>query len=136
MIRAAVAVRSPSMSILGVTVLTSLSEEMLHEIGISERINEHVLRLARLGVDAGIDGLVASPHEIKGLRNDFGKKIKLIAPGIRQKGAEAGDQKRFMSPHQALEAGADYLVIGRPITQHPQPQKAVSDILNELTGIP
>jgi orotidine-5'-phosphate decarboxylase len=134
MIRAAVAARSPGMSILGVTVLTSLTEEMLYEIGVSGRMNEHVLRLARLGVDAEIDGVVASPHEIKALRNEFGSKIKIIAPGVRPKGAEAGDQKRFMSPRRALEAGADYLVIGRPVIAHANPREAVKEILTEMNG--
>jgi orotidine-5'-phosphate decarboxylase len=113
MIRAAVAARKENMSILGVTVLTSLTDQSLQEIGISERIGDHVERLGQLGVAAGIDGLVASPFEAQTLRAEFGDKIKIVTPGVRPGWAEAGDQKRFMTPRDAIAAGADYLVIGR-----------------------
>ena len=132
MIRAAAAARKEGMSILGVTVLTSLTDESLHEIGITERINKHVLRLTQLGVSAGIDGIVASPFEVQALRAEFGDKIKVVTPGVRPGWSEAGDQKRFMTPRDALAAGADYLVIGRPITAHPKPHEAVAIILAEL----
>ena len=82
------------------------------------RLDDQVLRLARLGVEAGIDGVVASSHELKKLRTEFGDKIKIVVPGVRPSWSEAGDQKRVMSPRQAIEAGADYLVIGRPIIAH------------------
>ena len=131
---AAVAARKEGMSILGVTVLTSLTNESLQEIGITERINQHVLRLTQLGVSAGIDGIVASPFEVQTLRAGFGDKIKIVTPGVRPSWAEAGDQKRFMTPRDALAAGADYLVIGRPITAHPKPHEAVAIILDELKG--
>ena len=134
MIRAAVAARKENMSILGVTLLTSATEETLHEIGVSERLNKHVLRLAQLGVSAGIDGIVASPFEVQTLRAEFGDKIKIVTPGVRPGWAEAGDQKRFMTPRDAIAAGADYLVIGRPITAHPKPHEAVAIILDELKG--
>lgn len=132
MIRAATAAAKGKTLILGVTVLTSANEQTLRETGISEGINEHVLRLARLGVENGIDGIVASPHEIKALRAEFGQRIKIVVPGIRPSWAEAADQKRFMTPRQAIEAGADYLVIGRPITAHENPQEALEKILREL----
>jgi orotidine-5'-phosphate decarboxylase len=132
MIRAAVAARKNNLSILGVTVLTSADEQTLRQVGISDNIRDHVLRLAKLCVDAGIDGLVASPHEVKMLRTQFGAKIKLVVPGIRPSWSEAGDQKRVMTPREALEAGADYLVIGRPIIAHPRPREAVTRILNEI----
>ena len=132
MIRAAVDARRNDMSILGVTVLTSMGDESLQEIGVSERINEHVLRLAQLGVSAGIDGIVASPFEVQTLRAEFGEKIKIVTPGIRPSWAEPEDQKRFMTPREAMEAGADYLVIGRPITADPNPKQALSKILNEI----
>jgi orotidine-5'-phosphate decarboxylase len=132
MIRAAMAARKDHMSILGVTVLTSADQAMLGEIGISERINEQVLRLTRLGVTSGIDGVVASPREIKMLRAEFGDNIKIVAPGIRPAWSQVGDQKRFTTPQQAIEAGADYLVIGRPISLHPNPCEAVKLILSEL----
>ena len=133
MIRAATAARANSMSILGVTVLTSVTEQTLCEIGIADKVDDQVLRLAKLGVDAEIDGLVASPHEVKMLRGEFRDKIKIVTPGVRPKGSDAGDQKRVMTPRQALDMGADYLVIGRPITTHPNPREAVAKILAELT---
>ena len=132
MVRAATAARTNKMLILGVTVLTSATEEMLHEIGIADKVHDQVLRLAKLGVEAGIDGVVASPHEIKALRAAFGHKIKIVVQGIRPTWAEPGDQKRFMTPREALEAGADYIGIGRPITTHPHPSEAVAKILAEL----
>ena len=132
MILAAVQARENNMSILGVTVLTSADEETLREIGISDKIDNQVLRLAKLGVEAGIDGLVASPYEGKMLRTQFGAKIKLVVPGIRSSWSETGDQRRVMTPRGALDTGADYLVIGRPITTHPQPREAVAKILDEI----
>ena len=132
MIRAATAARANNMSLLGVTVLTSATEQTLREIGVDGKVDDQVLRLARLGVEAGIDGVVASPHEIKKLRAEFGDKIKIAVQGIRPIWAEPGDQKRFMTPRDALEAGADYIGIGRPITAHRQPSEAVKKILDEL----
>src|SRR5437763_12695920 len=133
MIRAATAARANNISILGVTVLTSATEQALREIGIADKVDNQVLRLAKLGVDAEIDGVVASPHEIKTLRHEFGDKIKIVVQGIRPSRSEADDQKRVMTPRQALDMGADYLVIGRPITTHPNPREAVAKILAELT---
>ena len=132
MIRAAVAAKKREMSILGVTVLTSSTQQILDEIGIEEQLDRHVIRLGSLGVAAGIDGLVASPFEVKFLRAEFGDKIKIVVPGVRPSWSEPGDQKRFMTPRQAIEAGADYLVIGRPITAHKNPREAVATILGEL----
>jgi len=120
------------MLLLGVTVLTSATEQTLREIGLSGKMDEQVLRLARLGVQAGIDGVVASPHEIQKLRAEFGDKIKIAVQGIRPSWAEPGDQKRFMTPRDALEAGADYIGIGRPITAHPRPSEALRKILEEI----
>ena len=134
MVRAAVAARKSGMLLLGVTVLTSSSDETLKEIGVSETTKEQVLRLARLGVANGIDGLVASPHEARMLRDEFGDKIKIVTPGIRPAGTEAGDQKRFTTPREAIEAGADYLVIGRPITAAADPRAAAERIVAELAG--
>jgi orotidine-5'-phosphate decarboxylase len=134
MVRAAVAARRANMSILGVTVLTSSNDETLREIGVAGKIEDHVLRLARLGVAAGVQGLVASPHEVKKLRAEVGEKVQLVIPGVRPSWSEAGDQKRFMSPREAIDAGADYLVIGRPITAHVNPKEAVAKILAEIGG--
>ena len=134
MIRAAVSAKPRELSLLGVTVLTSADEQTLRQIGIPDKIEDHVLRLAKLGVEAGIGGLVAGPHELKMLRQQFGTKIELVVPGIRPSWSEAGDQKRVMTPHEALDAGADYLVIGRPIIADPRPSEAVNKILSELEG--
>ena len=132
MIRAAVAAPRTNLSILGVTVLTSAHEQTLRQVGISNEIHGHVLRLAKLGVEAGIDGLVASAHEVKMLRAEFGTKTKLVVPGIRPSWSEAGDQKRVMTPREALDSGADYLVIGRPIIAHSSAREAVGNILDEV----
>src|SRR5262249_13216728 len=113
MIRAATAARKGNFSVLGVTVLTSASDETLREIGVAGKMENQVLRLAQLGVENGIDGIVASPHEIKVLRAEFGDKIKIVVPGVRPGWAAVGDQKRVMTPREAIEAGADFLVIGR-----------------------
>jgi orotidine-5'-phosphate decarboxylase len=133
-IRAAVAARRNGLMLLGVTALTSATDETLAETGISEKIGEHVLRLARLGVANGIDGIVASPHEAKILRREFGDKIKIVTPGIRPIGSSPGDQKRFATPREAIEAGADYLVIGRPIIAAADPKAAVQRIAEELAA--
>jgi orotidine-5'-phosphate decarboxylase len=132
MIRSATAARATNMLLLGVTVLTSATERTLREIGIADNVPDQVLRLARLGVESGIDGVVASPHEINRLRAEFGNRIKIAVQGIRPTWAEPGDQKRFMTPRQALDAGADYIGIGRPITAHPNPREAVVKILDEM----
>ena len=132
MIRAATAARKNNLSILGVTVLTSADEETLREIGISDKIDNQVLRLAKLGVECGIDGLIASPREVKMLRQEFGGEIKIVTPGVRPNWAEAGDQKRATTPREAVAAGADYLVIGRPIVADPNPRQALTKILGEL----
>src|SRR6266436_5533278 len=133
MIHAATAARASDMLILGVTVLTSATEQTLRQIGITDAVEDQVIRLAKLGAQAGIDGFVASPHEIKPLRREFGDRIKIAVQGIRPSWAEPGDQKRFMTPRQAIEAGADYIGIGRPITAHARPAEAVAKILEELS---
>jgi orotidine-5'-phosphate decarboxylase len=132
MIRAATAARPNKMLLLGVTVLTSATEQTLREIGIADKVDDQVMRLAKLGVEADIDGIVASAHEIKMLRTEFGDKIKIAVQGIRPTWADPGDQKRFMAPRQAVEAGADYIGIGRPITAHRNPREAVAKVLDEL----
>ena len=134
MICAATAARTGAMSILGVSVLTSATEQTLRDIGISDKVEDQVLRLAKLGVENGIDGIVASPHEIKTLRAAFGDQTKIVVQGIRPSWAEPGDQKRFTTPRAALEAGADFIGIGRPITMHADPREAVAKILEELSG--
>jgi orotidine-5'-phosphate decarboxylase len=110
--------------VLAVTVLTSLGEGDLGEIGFSGTAAEAVGRLGRLAVGAGADGLVASPREIALLRTELGARPLLVIPGIRPPGAATGDQQRTATPAQAIRDGADYLVIGRPITQAPDPVAA------------
>jgi orotidine-5'-phosphate decarboxylase len=132
MIRAAVAARKNKLLLFGISVLTSSDESTLREIGVSDKIDNQVLRLAKLGVENGIDGIVASAHEIKSLRAEFGDKIKILVQGIRPDWAAPGDQKRVMTPRAALEAGADYIGIGRPITGQPDPSEAVRKIFAEL----
>ena len=132
MLEAAVAARPPGLSLLGVTVLTSATPETLTETGVNSGIEEQVLRLAELGHECGIDGLITSPHEVRTLRERLGHQIKLITPGVRPSWAEANDQKRFTTPGQALKNGSDYLVIGRPITADPDPRAAVARLLEEM----
>ena len=132
MLRAATAARASDMLLLGVTVLTSATERTLREIGIADSVDDQVLRLAKLGMEAGIDGIVASSYELKMLRTEFGDKIKIAVQGIRPIWAEPGDQKRFVTPRQAMEAGADYIGIGRPITAHQNPREAIAKVLDEL----
>ena len=134
MIRVATAARASDMLLLGVTVLTSATEQTLREIGITGAVEDQVLRLAKLGAEAGIDGVVASPREIKPLRREFGDRIKIAVQGIRPSWAEPGDQKRFMTPREAIQAGADYIGIGRPITGHARPREALAKILEELSN--
>jgi len=134
MIRAATTARQKDLLLLGVTVLTSSTEQTLREIGITDTVEDQVIRLAKLGAAAGIDGVVASPHEIKILRREFGDRIKIAVQGIRPRWAEPGDQKRFLTPREAYEAGADYIGIGRPITEHAHPREAVARILEELSN--
>jgi orotidine-5'-phosphate decarboxylase len=132
MLEAAVEARSPNLSLLGVTVLTSATPETLSETGVNSGIEEQVLRLAELGKKSGIDGLITSPQEVRILRERLGDQIKLIAPGVRPSWAAANDQKRFTTPNEALKSGADYLVIGRPITADPDPRTAVERLLEEI----
>jgi len=114
--------------ILAVTVLTSLDRAALNAVGVAAPPAEQVLRLGRLAVEAGADGLVCSPLEVAMLRQALGPAVKLIVPGIRPDGAAAGDQARTMTPAQAVAEGADWIVVGRPITAAGDPGKAAADI--------
>jgi len=114
--------------ILAVTVLTSLDQAALNAVGVAATPAEQVLRLGRLAVEAGADGLVCSALEVAMLRQALGPAVKLIVPGIRPDGAAAGDQARTMTPAEAVAAGADWIVVGRPITAAGDPGKAAADI--------
>lgn len=103
--------------VIGVTVLTSLDQDDVLMLGYRDTLNAQVLRLADLAQSAGLDGVVCSPFEIAALRKACGDDLTLVVPGIRPEGSSAGDQKRIMTPKEALARGADYLVIGRPITE-------------------
>ena len=117
---------------LGVTVLTSLDRRMLErEVGVPTTVEGHVLRLAGLAREAGLDGCVASPREVRPLRIAMGQGFTLVIPGIRP-AARDDDQMRTATPAAALRAGADYLVIGRPITAAPDPAAAAAAIVAEL----
>lgn len=118
--------------LLAVTVLTSLKDEDLRRMGIAASTGDQVLRLAKLAKDAGMDGLVCSPQEIDLVRREFRKDFLLVTPGIRPSWAASHDQKRIMTPALAIEKGADYLVIGRPIIEAPSPREAFCKICEEL----
>jgi orotidine-5'-phosphate decarboxylase len=134
MLEAAVAARTSAMMLLGVTVLTSANAETLRETGLADSVDDQVVRLAEIGARAGMDGLVASPHEVTRLRERLGHSVTIVTPGVRPAWSETNDQKRFMTPRQALECGADYLVIGRPITAQAEPRAAVQRILEEISA--
>jgi orotidine-5'-phosphate decarboxylase len=132
MLKAAGEAKPPHLSLLGVTMLTSATQETLGEIGVAAEMPEHVLRLAELGQQTGIDGLITSPREVGLLRQRLGSEIVLVTPGVRPAWAAADDQKRFTTPREAIKNGADYLVIGRPITAAADPRAAVERIVEEL----
>ncbi len=119
--------------VIGVTVLTSLDRDDLEQQGIAASPSDQVRRLAALSQEAGLDGVVCSAHEIDVLRRDCGPNFKLIVPGIRPAGAAVNDQKRVMAPADAVSAGADVLVIGRPITKSEDPGAAAAEIAASLS---
>ena len=121
--------------LLGVTMLTSLSECDLKEIGVSSDSGQQVVRLAKLAQDCGMDGVVCSPLEITLLRKACGDEFKLVVPGVRPSWASSNDQKRFATPAEAITRGADYLVIGRPITAADDPVNAAARIGEELAAL-
>ena len=114
--------------LIAVTVLTSMEDLDLLQIGINASPMEQVLRLAHLTQRAGLDGVVCSPQEVEILRNACGEDFKLVTPGIRPIGADFGDQRRVMTPTAAIRAGSDYLVIGRPITKANNPVEVLRSI--------
>lgn len=118
--------------VLAVTVLTSLGEGDLDGLGVAGGLADQVKRLAALAQRAGVDGLVCSPHEVAALRALCGPAMKLVVPGIRPAWAAANDQKRVLTPAEAMAAGADFLVIGRPVTQAADPAAAARRIQDDL----
>ncbi|MGB6188428.1 MAG: orotidine-5'-phosphate decarboxylase [Aeromonas molluscorum] len=120
--------------LIGVTVLTSMEQDDLRGIGLDISPAEQVLRLARLAKVSGLDGVVCSANEAKALKTELGDEFKLVTPGIRPVGAAQGDQRRVMTPSEAMAAGADYLVIGRPITQSGDPALTLTEINDDLAS--
>ncbi len=121
-----------STQLIAVTVLTSMGREDLRDIGLDIEPFEQVKRLAKLTQDSGLDGVVCSAQEAKMLRQDLGAEFALVTPGIRPAGANADDQKRIVTPKQAMLDGSTHLVIGRPITQSENPSQTLQDILSTL----
>jgi orotidine-5'-phosphate decarboxylase len=120
--------------LLAVTVLTSLNDSVLDAVGQFTPAQDQVLRLAKLTASAQLDGVVCSAHEVKQLRNALPKDFILMVPGIRPDGSDAGDQKRVMTPKQAIDAGATHLVIGRPITGAANPAQTAKEILESIAA--
>ncbi len=118
--------------VVGVTVLTSMDEADLHGTGVKTPLEEQVLNLTDLANDSGLDGIVCSPREISAIRARVGSEFTLVTPGIRPSGSDKGDQKRIMTPKEAVVEGSNYLVIGRPITQSDNPAQAAADIFASL----
>lgn len=118
--------------LIGVTVLTSLNDEDLKNMGWSENVSSLVLRLGLLAKENGLDGSVCSAQEVSFLRRKLGPDWLLITPGIRPSWAASNDQKRILSPAEALRLGASFLVLGRPITTHPSPRQAFLQLIEEL----
>jgi orotidine-5'-phosphate decarboxylase len=134
-LRAAVRGRGDGpLKLLGVTVLTNLSDSDLVEQGIDHPLREVVLHRAKLAKEAGFDGVVASGHEAGSIRKCTGADFLIVTPGVRPQGAPAQDQTRAVTPAQAIEAGADYLVVGRPITRASDPRAAAEAIVAEIAA--
>ena len=122
----------PSLKILGVTVLTSLDQAALSKSGIETPLNELVMKRAGFAAEAGADGVVASAREAAAIKAAFGDQLKIVTPGVRPAGASADDQKRIVTPAEAIRAGADYLVVGRPIIAARDPAEAARAITAEI----
>jgi orotidine-5'-phosphate decarboxylase len=132
MIRAAVKGAGPGVRILAVTVLTSLDDAALSAVGLAGPAEAAVLRLAKLAVGAGAQGLVCSPHEVKAVRAAVGAGPFLVVPGVRPVGSAVGDQKRVATPAAAVQDGADLIVVGRPLRDAPDPVAAARAIADSL----
>jgi orotidine-5'-phosphate decarboxylase len=122
----------PAVRLIAVTVLTSMDDGVLGEVGQRAPAGDQVVRLASLAQESGLDGVVCSAHEIAAIRRACGRDFLLVVPGIRPAGSDLADQRRVMTPAEAARAGADILVVGRPITAAPDPAQAARDIAAEL----
>ncbi len=123
---------SPPPHVFAVTVLTSMNQSDLLEVGLRGDPLENALRLATLAKEAGCSGVVCSPHEVRDIKRQLGPEFLTLTPGIRPSGAAQGDQKRVTTPADAIRAGSDYLVVGRPITEASDPVAAAEAILDEM----
>jgi orotidine-5'-phosphate decarboxylase len=132
MLRAATEAAAGRLNILAVTVLTSLNDDDMQEIGISGRVSDQVLRMAALAQGSGCQGIVASPHESLMVRKSLGEGFAIVTPGVRPAGAESNDQQRIATPAQAITNGASHIVVGRPITHAPDPALAAAAIISEM----
>ena len=133
--RAAVDKSGRRCHLIAVTVLTSMAENDLLEVGLAADPAQNVARLAALAQQAGMDGVVCSPREVSGLRATRAADFLLVTPGIRPRSAQADDQRRVMTPAEAIEQGASYLVIGRPVTAAPDPMQALLTIESEISAL-
>ena len=121
--------------LIAVTVLTSLTDTDLRQVGVEKPVAEQVLSLARLAAACGLDGAVCSAQEAARLKKELGKDFILVTPGIRPVGSARDDQQRIMTPAEAIKAGSDYLVIGRPVTQAEDPLKVVKEINEQIKNV-
>ena len=128
----AISQSSPETNLIAVTILTSLDDDDLSLMGIDISTKNLVSNLAKLAKESGLSGVVCSSEEIKMVRESCGKNFKIIVPGIRPEGSSKNDQKRVMTPKEAIIQGADYLVIGRPITESKDPKNTVIEIINSI----
>ena len=117
---------------LAVTVLTSLNKSDLQRVGVDGEVADQVIRLALLTRQAGVDGVVASPQEVAPIRAACGRRFIIVSPGVRPQRAKRNDQRRVMTPEEAIRAGADYIVVGRPIMEAKDPMRAAQEIITEM----
>jgi orotidine-5'-phosphate decarboxylase len=132
MLRAATEAAAGRLNILAVTVLTSLNDADMQEMGVSGRVSDQVLRMAALAQSAGCQGIVTSPREALAVRRALGEGFAIVTPGIRPAGAETNDQQRIATPAQAISNGVSHIVVGRPITHASDPAKAAAAIISEM----
>lgn len=120
--------------VIAVTILTSMDGNNLKKIGVSDNMETQVSKLAKLSKDAGLDGVVASPSEVKLIRKNLGKDFLIVTPGVRPSWAGKNDQKRFTTPKEAIDNGADFIVVGRPVIEAPDPVEVAEKILREIAS--
>ena len=118
--------------VVGVTVLTSLDDASLHELGVGVSMQDHVVKMAKLAESSGLDGIVCSPQEIQRIRGVVRPGFKIVTPGVRMPGQSADDQSRTATPRDAIAAGADFIVVGRAVTSAPDPRAALQALLQSL----